>query len=138
MRETLFLLFIAVLLAHDESPNLFALDNVDSALNPRMTRSLLETVIETTKDAAAHDLHCGPRQVFLASHNPTSLDTFDLFDDDQRIFVVERDKIGQTVVTRLRPKPGMSRDDWEEAKNGRNLSQLWLDGEIRGALGQRV
>ena len=135
---TLFLLFIAVLLAHDESPNLFALDNVDSALNPRMTRSLLETVIETTKDAAAHDLHCGPRQVFLTSHNPTSLDAFDLFDDDQRIFVVERDKIGQTVVTRLRPKPGMSRDDWEEAKNGRNLSQLWLDGEIRGALGQRV
>ena len=53
---TLFLLFIAVLLSHDESPKLFSLDNVDSALNPRMTRSLLETVIETSRDAAAHDL----------------------------------------------------------------------------------
>lgn len=135
---TLFLLFIAVLLSHDESPHMFALDNVDSALNPAMTRSLLETVIATTKDVAAHDLRCGPRQVFLTSHNPTSLDAFDLFDDDQRVFVVERNDIGQTLVNRLRPRPGMSKDDWEEAKNGRNLSQLWLDGEIRGALGQGV
>ena len=135
---TLFLLFVAVLLAHSESPNVFALDNVDSALNPRMTRSLLETVIETTTDASAHDLPCGPRQVFLTSHNPTSLDAFDLFDDEQRVFVVERNDMGQTIVNRLRSSPGMSRDDWEEAKNGRNLSQLWLDGEIRGALGQRV
>ena len=135
---TLFLLFIAVLLSHNDSPKTFSLDNVDSALNPRMTRSLLETVIDTTRDAAAHDLHCGPRQVFLTSHNPTSLDAFDLFDDDQRVFVVERNDVGHTVVNRLRPKPGMSRNDWDEAKNGRNLSQLWLDGEIRGALGQDV
>ena len=135
---TLFLLFIAILLSHDRSPRVFSLDNVDSALNPRMTRSLLETVIETTRDAAAHDLHCGPRQVFLTSHNPTSLDAFDLFDCDQRVFVVDRNDAGQTVVNRLRPGPGISRDDWEAAKNGRNLSQLWLDGEIRGALGQRV
>ena len=133
---TLFLLFIAVLLSHNESPKIFALDNVDSTLNPRMTRSLLETVLDTTRDATTHDLHCGPRQVFLTSHNPTSLDAFDLFDDDQRIFVVERNDVGQTVVNRLRPRPGMSREDWEEARNGRNLSQLWLDGEIRGALGQ--
>ena len=135
---TLFLLFIAVLLSHNKSPKIFSLDNVDSALNPRMTRSLLETVIETTKNASAYDLPCGPRQVFLTSHNPTSLDAFDLFDDEQRVFVVERNDMGQTVVNRLRPRPGMSRDDWEEAKNGRNLSQLWLDGEIRGALGQTV
>ena len=135
---TLFLLFIAVLLSHNDSPKVFSLDNVDGALNPRMTRSLLETVIETTKEAAAQDLKCGPRQVFLTSHNPTSLDAFDLFDDDQRVFVVDRNDAGQTVVNRLRPRPGMSRDDWEVAKNGRNLSQLWLDGEIRGALGQSV
>ena len=135
---TLFLLFIAILISHNESPKIFSLDNVDSALNPRMTRSLLETVIETSRDAVAHDLGCGPRQVFLTSHNPTSLDAFDLFDDDQRIFVVERNDVGHTVVNRLRPGPGISRDDWEEAKNGRNLSQLWLDGEIRGALGWKV
>ena len=35
---TLFLLFIAALLVHFESPRIFALDNVDNALNPAMTR----------------------------------------------------------------------------------------------------
>lgn len=133
---TLFLLFVAVLLAHDDSPEIFALDNVDNALNPRMTRVLLETIIGITKESSDKGLICGPRQVFLTSHNPTSLDAFDLFDKDQRVFVVERNENGHTTVTRLKPNQGMSREDWEEARNGRNLSQLWLDGEIRGALGQ--
>ena len=133
---TLFLLFVAILLAHDDSPKLFALDNVDNALNPRMTRRLLETIIEITKESSEKGLSCGPRQVFLTSHNPTSLDAFDLFDEDQRVFVVERNEDGHTTVTRLKPRPGMTREEWQQAKNGRNLSQLWLDGEIKGALGQ--
>lgn len=132
---TLFLLFVAILLAHDESPKLLSLDNVDNALNPGMTRPLLETAIHTTAVSSRLNLRCGPRQLFLTSHNPTSLDAFDLFDDDQRVFVVERNDDGHTAVNRLRPADGMSREDWERAKNGRNLSQLWLDGEIRGALG---
>ena len=132
---TLFLLFVAVILAHNESPKMFSLDNVDNALNPRMTRSLLDTVIETTKVSTERELSCGPRQVFLTSHNPSALDAFDLFDDSQRVFVVERNDEGHTLVNRLQPRIGMSREDWETAKNGRNLSQLWLDGEIQGALG---
>lgn len=135
---TLFLLFVAILLSHDESPRIFALDNVDNALNPRMTRSLLEATIETTKDSSSGQLECGPRQVFLTSHNPTSLDAFDLFDDEERVFVVERNQDGHTTVTQLKPPDGMSRQEWFQAKNGRNLSQLWLDGEIRGALGQEL
>ena len=135
---TLFLLFVAILLAHDDSPKLFALDNVDNALNPRMTRRLLEAIIEITKESSEKDLICGPRQVFLTSHNPTSLDAFDLFDEDQRVFVVDRNQDGHTTATRLKPRPGMTREEWQQAKNGRNLSQLWLDGEIRGALGQEL
>ena len=135
---TLFLLFAAVLLSHDEAPKLFALDNVDSALNPQMTKTLLATVIELANKACEKDLDVGPRQVFLTSHNPSSLDAFDLFDDTQRIFVVERNKEGHTEVERLAPKKGMSREDWYEAANGRNLSQLWLDGWLRGALGRSV
>ena len=100
---TLFLLFVAILLSHDDSPRIFALDNVDNALNPRMTKSLLEATIETTKMSSSAQLGCGPRQVFLTSHNPTSLDAFDLFDDDERVFVVERNQEGHTTVTRLKP-----------------------------------
>ena len=133
---TLFLLFVAILLAHDDSPKIFALDNVDGSLNPRMTRALLETIIDVTKESSAEDLSCGPEQVFLTSHNPTSLDAFDLFDDDQRVFVVARNQDGQTTVNRLKPPRNATREEWHQAKNGRNLSQLWLDGEISGALGQ--
>ena len=132
---TLFLLFAAVLLAHDDSPEIFALDNVDSALNPKVTRSLLETIIHITKEVSAKELTFGPKQVFLTSHNPTSLDAFDLFDNEQRIFVVERDSNGHTRVTPLQPKNGMTKKDWQRVNGGRRLSQLWLDGEIRGALG---
>ncbi len=135
---TLFLLFVAILLAHDDAPKIFALDNVDSSLNPRMTRVLLETIIDITKEASANGLSCGPEQVLLTSHNPTSLDAFDLFKDDQRVFVVERNRNGHTTVAPLKPRPGMKKEEWQQAKNGRNLSQLWLDGEIKGALGQEL
>ena len=50
--------------------------------------------------------------------------------------MVERNEDGHTTVTRLKPCQGMTREEWQQAKNGRNLSQFWLDGEIRGALGQ--
>ena len=101
-----------------------------------MTKRLLETIIEITKGSSEKGLRCGPRQVFLTSHNPTSLDAFDLFDEDQRVFVVDRNQDGHTTATRLKPRPGMTREEWQQAKNGRNLSQLWLDGEISGALGR--
>ena len=132
---TLFLLFVAVLLAHDDSPKIFALDNADDALNPSMTRKLLETVIEITKTSSTHNMGCGPRQVFLTSHNPTALDAFDLFDDDQRVFVVARNSCGQTEIERLKPAKGITREQWTELQDGRNLSQLWIEGAIDGALG---
>ena len=135
---TLFLLFVAVLLTHNRSPKIFALDNVDSALNPKMTRDLLETIIEVTNTSCEEDLGIGPRQVFLTSHNPSSLDAFDLFDDTQRVFVVERNDDGHTEVQRLAPNKSMTREDWYEAASGRRLSQLWLDGWIRGALGRSL
>ena len=133
---TLFLLFAAIILTHPDAPRIFALDNVDNALNPKLTRRLVERVIEATGLSASEGLGIGARQVFLTSHNPTSLDAFDLFDDDQRVFVVRRNERGHTEATRLQPMKGMSREEWEIAKGGRNLSQLWLDGDIFGALGE--
>lgn len=134
---TLFLLFAAVLLAHRDAPKYFALDNVDSALNPTMTRTLVENIISITEKSSGQDLAMGPRQVFLTSHNPTSLDAFDLFNENQRAFIVSRDKeTGDTLLTRLKPRDGMSRTDWSIATNGKKLSQLWLDGSIAG-LGPR-
>lgn len=132
---TLFLLFSAIILSHPQAPKIFALDNVDNALNPQLTRKLVEQVIRVAKREMGETGEFGARQVFLTSHNPTSLDAFDLFDDDQRVFVVSRNGKGHTKAVRLVPPEGLSRDEWNIRKGGKNLSELWLDGEIPNALG---
>jgi predicted ATPase len=133
---TLYLLFVAVLLLHPEAPKIFALDNIDNALNPSITQKLLETIIKTACDSKYRSSGIGPEQVFLTSHNPTSLDAFDIFDDDQRIFVVSRDKQdGSTKIDRLQPSKDTTKADWIKAAGGKNLSELWIEGKIKGALG---
>jgi AAA domain, putative AbiEii toxin, Type IV TA system len=132
---TLFLLFAAIILSHPEAPRIFALDNVDSGLNPKLTRALVEQIIKTTQLSKSGEATLGARQVFLTSHNPTALDAFDIFDQEQRVFVVSRNERGHTGAERLLPPNGMTREDWQIAKNGRNLSQVWLDGDIPGAMG---
>ncbi|MFG6583058.1 AAA family ATPase [Sulfitobacter sp. 1A12779] len=135
---TLFLLFAAMLIAHKQSPKIFAMDNVDSALNPRLTRLLLDEIIYSTEAKSKYSLSRGPEQVFLTSHNPTSLDAFDIFDDATRIFVVSRSEDGETMIERLQPPSGMSPSEWHEISQGRRLSEMWIDGEIEGALGSDI
>ncbi|MDD4930013.1 MAG: ATP-binding protein [Gallionella sp.] len=133
---TLYLLFVAVLLLHPEAPKIFALDNIDNALNPSITKKLLETIIKTACNDEFRSNNIGPEQVFLTSHNPTSLDAFDIFEDDQRIFVVSRDKQdGSTKIDRLQPPKNTTKADWIKAAGGKNLSELWIEGKIKGALG---
>lgn len=131
---TLFLLFAAIILTHPHSPRVLALDNVDNSLNPRITRALVECIINLTKRVADSDSEIGARQVFLTSHNPTSLDAFDIFDDHARVFVVDRNEDGHTIINRLQPPSGISKSEWELASGGRNMSQLWIDGDIPGAM----
>ena len=132
----LYLIFIAVLLAHSDAPAVFALDNVDGTLNPRMVRFLVEHIVDAVDgNFSDNGGNTHPKQVFLTSHNPTALDAIDLFDPEKRLFVVSRNDQGHTVFDRIRPPDDMTKERWIEAKRGRNLSQLWLDGKIRKALG---
>lgn len=132
---TLFLLFAAIILAHPDAPRVFALDNVDNALNPRLTRRLVEQIIKVASIEPDEGSELGAKQVFLTSHNPTALDAFDLFDEHQKIFIVRRNPRGYTTAEPLVRKPGISRTDWQVMMKGRKLSQVWLDGDIPGALG---
>ena len=134
---TVFLLFVAAILAHAESPPVFALDNVDGTLNPSMVRALVGHIVKITCDRATNseETEIRPKQVFLTSHNPSALDAIDLFEADQRLFVVSRNDEGHTTFEWIRPAEGMTKEEWITAKNGTNLSQLWLDGRIRRALG---
>lgn len=136
---TLFLLFASIILSHPKAPKIFALDNVDNALNPRLTRRLVEQIInvcQSEKESGESEFsNVGAKQVFLTSHNPTALDAFDIFDEEQRVFVVSRNEKGHTIVKRMVPPKNTSKDEWDILKGGRNLSQVWLDGDIPGALG---
>ncbi|MDE0006114.1 MAG: ATP-binding protein [Rhodospirillaceae bacterium] len=133
---TLFLLFVATMLAHAKSPPIFALDNVDGTLNPAMVKSLVAHIVTIICGDRNKGYALAPqRQVFLTSHNPSALDAVDLFESDQRLFVVSRNASGHTVFDRIQPPQGMTKEDWIVTRRGKTLSQLWLDGRIRNALG---
>ncbi len=127
---TLFLLFMAVIMCHRDAPRIFAVDNIDSALNPFLTRTLIEAIIEISREVEAGSSIAGVKQVFMTSHNPTSVDAFDIFDDEQRVFVVYRDEKGQTKCDRLAPANGTSREEWAQKTGGKTLSQMWVTGQI--------
>lgn len=92
----LYLLFYFTLLLSPRTPRFFAIDNIDSSLNPRLCRRLMVELVRLAKDYE--------RQVLVTTHNPAVLDGLDLNDDDQRLFVVYRSEEGATRVRRV-PAP---------------------------------
>ncbi|WP_321342235.1 AAA family ATPase [Breoghania sp.] len=127
---TLFLLFMAVILCHKDAPRIFAVDNIDSALNPQLTRTLIEAIVKVSEKTVSSGIGVGAKQVFLTSHNPTSIDALDIFDNDQRVFVVYRDDRGLTKCDRLAPAKDMTRDEWAKRSGGKTLSQMWVTDQI--------
>jgi len=121
----LYILFILVLLLHQKSPNIFALDNVDNALNPGLVRELMgniSTMLENHPE----------KQILMTTHNPTTLDAIDLFNPLHRLFVVTRNNKGHTEVNRIPPPEGFTREDWVKKHGGMKLSEIWLSGLIGG------
>jgi len=114
----LYVLFMMVLAAHPKSPRVFAVDNFDQALNPRLARGLtteFSTLIKKTG-----------RQAILTTHNPLVLDGLNLKDDDVRLFVVRRGREGDTKISRVRPDVDLLRSE------NITLSRLWLTGRLGG------
>lgn len=123
----LYALFVLCLLAHQRSPRIFSLDNIDSTLNPGLVRSLMVTISEYL------DINSS-KQILFTTHNPTTLDGIDLFNDAHRLFVVKRsEEDGSTKVTRITPPKNMTKTKWMELTQNMKLSELWLSGSI-GAL----
>lgn len=115
----LYILFTAILCLHPCSPAIFAIDNLDQALNPRLLVSLagcLNTWLKTTDP---------DRQLLFTAHNPAVLDGLDLTDPDIRLFAVERNNQGMTRVRRVELS-----DRLLELNNQYPLSRLWLMGHL--------
>lgn len=135
---TLYLVFVATLLAHNHAPKYFGLDNVDGTLNPGLVRKLMDHIVEVICEKEEHNdvEHDPPHQVFLTSHNPTALDALDIFDSRHKIFIVRRnEQDGGTEFLPLLPPEGMDKSDWIRRSEGRNLSRMWLDERFPDALG---
>ncbi|MEZ8069377.1 AAA family ATPase [Vibrio sp. FF145] len=117
----LFILFYVSLLVSDETPKVFAIDNIDASLNPRLCIKLMEII---TKLAEAND-----KQVFLTTHNPAILDGFDIKKSSNKLIVVSRDtETGHTVQKTISSKKNLSRADGKPLK----LSEAFLRGYFGG------
>ena len=88
----LFILFYVTLIVSKETPKAFAIDNIDSILNPKLCTELMRLVVRLAKK---YD-----KQIFLTTHNPAILDGMNLNDEEQKLFVVSRKKL--TGYTRTR------------------------------------
>jgi thiol-disulfide isomerase/thioredoxin len=114
----LFLLFYFCLFIGEETPKFFAIDNIDSSLNPRLCRRLIQELVELAKK---YD-----KQVILSTHNPAVLDGLDLTDDEQKLYVISRKRSGQTKANRIFPPKPL------EGQEPVRLSEAFLRGYIGG------
>lgn len=115
----LYVLFAAVLCLSPQSPNLFAIDNLDQALNPRLIQRLTARLGPWLKQASP------TRQLLFTAHNPAVLDGLALEDDDVRLFAVERNSDGHTQIRRITLTPELLKQNADYP-----LSRLWMMGNL--------
>ena len=113
----LHVLFYLTLFISGRTPKLFGIDNIETSLNPKVCRTLVK---ELAVLARKHE-----KQALITTHNPAVLDGLNLYDDEQRLFVVSRSDEGHTRVKRIQLK---EKQEGESLK----LSELWMRGVLGG------
>ncbi len=116
------ILFYLALFIGKKTPEFFAIENIQAALNPYLCRILIESLTNLAKK--------NDKQVLITTHQPAALDGLNLHDNDVRLFIVCRDFKGRTRVERKRLKPNV-----EVEGHRLKLSELWMRGHL-GAIPQ--
>lgn len=116
----LFILFYITLIVAKETPRAFAIDNIDASLNPKLCTKLMSILCDLAKK---YD-----KQIFLTTHNPAILDGIDLNDEEQKLFVVSRNKLGHTRMKNITAKEKPTSSNDEPLK----LSEAFLRGYLGG------
>lgn len=115
---SLYVLFLLCLAMHSKAPTIFAVDNFDQAMNPRLAKVVTRKfcqIIERQK-----------KTVFLTTHNPLVLDGMDLRNNAIRLFTVERNrKTGEAELQRIFVTQELLDKDMP-------LSRLWINGLLGG------
>lgn len=114
----LFLLFYFCLFISKDTPHFFAIDNIDASLNPKLCRRLIKELVNLARKYN--------KQVIFTTHNPAILDGLNLNDDDQRLFIVSRNKLGYTKARRFM-KP-----ETPTGEESVTLSEAFLRGYLGG------
>lgn len=112
----LIMLFYLVLMVSKDTPRFFAIDNIDSGLNPKLCRTLMKVICEL---AESHD-----KQVLITTHNPAVLDGLNLNDEQTKLYTVNRSDSGNTFVNIIKTKP--------TTEKKMKLSEMWMNGMIGG------
>ena len=110
----LYLLFYFTLFVSDETPSFFAIDNIESSLNPKLCKLVVSKLAEL---AEKHH-----KQVILTTHSPFVLDGLDELSEKKKLLVVSRNSDGYTVVNQIKGDKSRSIP----------LSEAWLKGYIGG------
>lgn len=118
----LYVLFLAVLAAHEGSPQFCAVDNADHGLNPRLAQALFKHLCGWILNASE------PRQLLLTAHSPQVLDGLPLQDERVRLFTVARSDAGRSVIRRVTVNEKLL----AMAAQGWTLSRLWVMGHLGG------
>lgn len=115
----LYILFCAILCLSPHAPKVFAIDNLDQALNPRLAARLTGRLLGWLKQAKTE------RQMLFTVHNPAVLDGLDLTDPEVRLFAVERNSEGHTCIRRI-----LLDDKLAALHKDYPLSRLWMMGKL--------
>lgn len=112
----LHLFFYLAVMISKKTPAFFAIDNIESCLNPHLCRRLMTEICVLAEK--------NNKQVIVTTHNPAILDGLNLHDDNIRLFEVKRDDRGLTKIRRIKVKP--------TSPNGKKykLSELWTNGYL--------
>lgn len=110
----LYLLFYLTLIISDETPRFFAIENIDTAFNPKLCREVTRRLVEL---AQKHG-----KQIIATTHNAAVLDGLNLKDETTRLIMVRRNVDGHTKAN-----PVTLTDDMTIS-----LSEAWTKGYLGG------
>ena len=114
----LFLLFYLCLFVSSDTPSFFAIDNIDASLNPKLCSQLMIELVSLAKKYK--------KQIIFTTHNPAILDGLNLNDENQKLYVIQRNKLGQTNVKQL------NKSKLSEGQEPVKLSEAFLRGYLGG------
>ena len=116
----LFVLFYIALIVSKDTPEIFAIDNIETSLNPKLCTKLMKLIADLSEKYN--------KQVFLTTHNPAILDGLNIKDTKQKLFVVSRNNKGHTTIKNIPDKKEFKSIDGNAIK----LSEAFLRGYLGG------